>query len=87
MIVFRVRFYKFQCAYFGSKADFFRLCCQRQRTERDIVLDTNRDFEKLRRRLAEPDDAEAAAQDWQKKNDLLRSMGLPTVVMPLEAAD
>ena len=71
----------------GTAEDYMALCCQRQRTERDIILDTNRDFEKLRRRLAEPDDAEAAAQDWQKKNDLLRSMGLPTVVMPLESAD
>lgn len=71
----------------GTTEDYAALCCQRQRTERDIVLDTNRDFDKLRRRLSDPDDADAAAQDWQKKNDLLRSMGLPTVVMPLEAAD
>jgi len=68
----------------GTAEDYAALCCQRQRTERDIVLDTDRDFEKLRRRLSDPEDADAAAQDWQRKNDLLRSMGLPTVVMPLD---
>ena len=42
----------------GTAEDYAALCCQRQRTERDIVLDTNRDFDKLRRRLADPEDAE-----------------------------
>ena len=69
----------------GSLADYIALCCQRQRTERDIILDTNRDFDKLRGKLAYPEDADDAAQEWQRKNDLLRSMGLPTVVMPLES--
>ena len=69
----------------GSLADYMALCCQRQRTERDIILDTNRDFDKLRRKLANPEEADDAAQEWQRKNDLLRSMGLPTVVMPLES--
>ena len=71
----------------GSLADYMALCCQRQRTERDIILDTNRDFDKLRRKLANPEEADDAAQEWQRKNDLLRSMGLPTVVMPLESAN
>ena len=69
----------------GTLADYMALCCQRQRTERDIILDTNRDFDKLRRKLANPEDVDDAAQEWQRKNDLLRSMGLPTVVMPLES--
>lgn len=69
----------------GSLADYMALCCQRQRTERDIILDTNRDFDKLRSKLAKPEEADDAAQEWQRKNDLLRSMGLPTVVMPLES--
>ena len=69
----------------GSLADYMALCCQRQRTERDIILDTNRDFDKLRPKLANPEYADDAAQEWQRKNDLLRSMGLPTVVMPLES--
>ena len=69
----------------GSLADYMALCCQRQRTERDIILDTNRDFDKLRNKLANPEEADDAAQEWQRKNDLLRSMGLPTVVMPLES--
>ncbi|MGN0832265.1 MAG: hypothetical protein ACI4RD_01285 [Kiritimatiellia bacterium] len=68
----------------GALADYMALCCQRQRTERDIILDTNRDFDKLRRKLANPEDADDAAQEWKRKNDLLRSMGLPTVIMPLE---
>ena len=69
----------------GTLADYMALCCQRQRTERDIILDTNRDFDKLRNKLSNPEEADDAAQEWQRKNDLLRSMGLPTVVMPLES--
>lgn len=67
----------------GIVADYTALCCQRLRTERDIIIDTNRDFEKLKSRLSDADTAEKAAETWEKKNEMLRSLGLPTVVMPL----
>ncbi len=68
----------------GTVEDYMALCCQRLRTEKDIIADTARDFKSLRRKMSEPGDQDDVMEEWQRKNDMLRSMGLPTVVMPLE---
>ena len=60
----------------GTEADYMELCDERLATERGIVAAYNGDFEALLRR--EGDESEA----WEKKNAELRSMGLPTVIMP-----
>lgn len=60
----------------GTKADYQDLCCERLATERGIAAGYQAEFEALLRR------GEEAGELWDKKNAVLRSMGLPTVLMP-----
>ena len=60
----------------GTESDYMALCDERLATERGIVAAYNGDFEALLRR------GEDAGEAWEKKNAELRSMGLPTVIMP-----
>ena len=71
-------------AYFdagGTIEDYMTLCDERLRTELGIVSNIDREFKTLESRISR-DGYEAIAASWAKKNALLRSMGLPTVVMP-----
>lgn len=60
----------------GTAEDYMALCDERLETERGIVAAYHADFETLLRR------GEEAGEAWEKKNAELRSMGLPTVIMP-----
>lgn len=61
----------------GTAGDYMLLCDERLAIERGQVAIYNKDFEKLRK--AKPQDIEA---QWEAKNEELRDMGLPTVIMP-----
>lgn len=65
----------------GSSNDYKSLCDERLRTEMGIVANMEREFKALENRLLKGDKIKAA-EEWAKKNALLRSMGLPTVIMP-----
>ena len=65
----------------GAVEDYKALCDERIRTEQEIESGLGREFKALEARL--PNDGyEAVAAEWAKKNALLRSMGLPTRLMP-----
>ena len=65
----------------GSVEDYMTLCDERLRTELGIVKNIERELKTLESRIGR-DGYEAVSTAWAKKNALLRSMGLPTVVMP-----
>lgn len=65
----------------GTAEDYMTLCDERLRTELGIVKNIEREFKTLESRIGR-DGYESVSTAWAKKNALLRSMGLPTVVMP-----
>lgn len=65
----------------GSVEDYMTLCDERLRTELGILKNIEREFKMLESRIGR-DGYESVSTTWAKKNALLRSMGLPTVVMP-----
>lgn len=65
----------------GSENDYKILCDERLRTEVGIAANISREFKALENRLSS-EARETIEEEWSKKNSLLRSMGLPTVLMP-----
>ena len=65
----------------GTVENYMTLCDERLRTELGIVKTIEREFKTLESRMGK-DGYESLSSAWAKKNALLRSMGLPTVVMP-----
>ena len=63
----------------GSAEDYMLLCDERLATERGLVDSYKKDFDRLEKKGGNIEDA------WEKKNAELRSMGLPTVLMPIDA--
>lgn len=61
----------------GAAEDYMALCDERLAIERGHVAIYSKEFDKLRK--ARPQDIEA---QWESKNEELRDMGLPTVIMP-----
>ena len=66
----------------GTQEDYMLLCDERLRTERGILSNVERELNGLSQRLSKGEDGDAVSAAWAKKNALLRSMGLPTVLMP-----
>ena len=60
----------------GSLEDYMLLCDERLATERGLVDSYKKDFDRLEKKGGDIEDA------WEKKNDELRSMGLPTLPLP-----
>ena len=65
----------------GTEADYKALCDERLRTEAGIVANYTQEFKQLESQLT-GDSKAAVEEEWAKKNAVLRSMGLPTVLMP-----
>ena len=63
----------------GALEDYIDLCCERVRTEKGIKDSINGKFIQLRKK-----DPLEVADDWEKQNKTLRSLGLPTVPLPIE---
>lgn len=62
----------------GALEDYIDLCCERVRTEKGIKDSINGKFIQLRKK-----DPLEVADDWEKQNKTLRSLGLPTVPLPV----
>lgn len=69
----------------GTLADYMALCDERLATERGIRENIERELKVLETRAAS-EGHDAVAEAWSKKNALLRSFGLPTVLMPDEVS-
>lgn len=65
----------------GTAADYMALCDERLRTEHGILSNVTQELKALEKRLA-ADNYDETSAVWAKKNALLRSLGLPTIVMP-----
>ncbi len=63
----------------GTLTDYLDLCCERVRTERGIQDSINSKFNVLRKK-----DPLEVIDAWEKQNKILRSLGLPTVPLPIE---
>lgn len=63
----------------GTLEDYIDLCCERVRTEKGIANSINGNFIQLRKK-----DPLEVADEWEKNNKTLRSLGLPTVPLPIE---
>jgi hypothetical protein len=63
----------------GSVEDYIDLCCERVRTEKGVQDSINGRFMQLRKK-----DPLEVADDWEKQNKTLRSLGLPTVPLPID---
>ena len=65
----------------GTAEDYMTLCDERLRTERDILSNITQELKTLESRMTAENYDETSAV-WLKKNATLRSLGLPTIVMP-----
>ncbi len=63
----------------GTLIDYIDLCCERCRTEKGIQDSINAKFNLLRKK-----DPLEVMEAWEKHNKTLRSLGLPTVPLPIE---
>ena len=63
----------------GTIEDYIDLCCERVRTEKGIQDSINGRFNLLRKK-----DPLEVIDDWEKENKTLRSLGLPTVPLPID---
>ena len=61
----------------GTLEDYLDLCCERVRTEKGVKDSINGKFTQLRKK-----DPLEVADEWEKQNKTLRSLGLPTVPLP-----
>lgn len=70
----------------GTVEDYRTLCDERLRTERDILSNVTQELKTLESRMSAENYDETAAA-WAKKNAMLRSFGLPTLVIPDDPKD
>ena len=63
----------------GTLEDYIDLCCERVRTEKGISDSIKGKFIQLRKK-----DPLEVADEWEKQNKTLRSLGLPTVPLPID---
>lgn len=67
----------------GTETDYRTLCCERIRTEEGVAQRIAEEFDRLRAD-SEKMTREAVISEWEKKNVVLRALGLPTVLLPAE---
>jgi hypothetical protein len=70
----------------GTPEDYMALCDERLRTERDILSNVTQELKTLETRMT-PENYDETAALWAKKNAMLRSLGLPTLVIPDDPKD
>ena len=67
----------------GTVADYIQLCKERITTEKKIYQKVEGEMESFRRRIEDGSlETSDAAPEWEKRNALLRSFGLPTFTLP-----